>query len=214
MTSKLEPVYLSLMIICAGTMALGSLCLPADAASVRVFELFGFEPQSSQGPNQFSPGVETTQGANATTSEKEPNLKLRPFINCDLNPSVSCIGTQMSDTILGGKYQDHIMGLSGSDWINGSGGNDVVYGYGSDDIIYGDKGNDVLMGHEGSDKIFGGDGIDQISGGPGDDVIYQSHDGYTDLIDCGPGNDEVRAATPLDVDGAQNCEKVKPYQSN
>jgi Ca2+-binding RTX toxin-like protein len=177
-----------------------------------LFIVNSIEAQSSQGPNQFSPGDKTTQGANVSTPEKKLNLTVRPFINCDLNPSVACIGTERSDTILGGKFPDQIQGLGGSDWINGSGGNDIVLGYGSDDIIYGDNGNDILMGHDGSDKILGGYGSDKISGGPGDDVIYQGPDGYEDYIDCGSGNDEVQGATPLDVDIIQNCEKVKPYK--
>jgi hypothetical protein len=155
--------------------------------------------------------AETSQDNNAILSENDPNLKVRPFINCDLNPSIKCMGTEMSDTILGGKNQDQIVGLGGSDWINGSGGNDLIFGYGSNDIIYGDKGNDVLMGNDGADKIFGGYGFDQIQGGLGDDVIYQSHDGYPDIIDCGPGNDEVRATAPMEVDSLQNCEKIKPW---
>jgi Ca2+-binding RTX toxin-like protein len=161
---------------------------------------------------QDKTSTETNQGNDAITSEKDPNLKVRPFINCDLDPSASCVGTEMSDTILGGKYPDQIIGHGGGDWINASGGNDIVYGDGSDDIIYGDKGNDILNGNDGSDRIFGGDGIDQISGGTGDDRIFDGNgniaegsDNYIDSIDCGSGNDEAWMSLG---DHQKNCEKV------
>ena len=156
----------------------------------------------------------TSQNANVTTSEKKPTLKVRPFINCALEPGTLCVGTQTADTILGGKYIDQIMGLAGSDWINGSGGHDSVVGHEGDDIIYGEEGNDILRGEEGSDKILGGGGMDQILGGPGDDIIFQVHDGFhdEDQIDCGEGNDEVRATSPSDVDYIKNCEKTGPIK--
>ena len=157
---------------------------------------------------------ETNGGNDITTSENKPTLKVRPFINCDLNPGPLCYGTQNADTILGGKYIDNIMGLGGNDWINGSGGPDFVVGYEGNDIIYGDEGNDMLNGAEGSDKILGGEGMDKISGGPGDDIIFQLHDGIQDedQIDCGEGNDEVRATSPSDVDYIKNCEKTGPIK--
>jgi Ca2+-binding RTX toxin-like protein len=164
---------------------------------------------------QDETGTETSQSADPTTSEKNPNLNVRPFINCDLSPSPSCVGTQMADTILGGKNPDQIMGLGGSDWINASGGNDFVVGAGHDDIIYGDEGNDILRGDEGSDRILGGDGQDEILGGPGDDKITHanaaSSDFYTDSIDCGSGNDEVWITLG---DHQKNCEKVHVNNPN
>ena len=165
--------------------------------------------------NQDETGAETS-GNNEATSEEKPNLKLRPFINCDLNYSPSCIGTQMSDTILGGKYPDQIQGLGGSDWINASGGNDFVHGGGSNDIIYGEKGDDILYGDDGSDKIFGGFGSDQLFGGPADDKIFEGNgeeksDFSSDFIDCGSGNDEIWLSLG---DHQKDCEKINVNHPN
>ncbi|MGE3286332.1 MAG: hypothetical protein AB7J32_09545, partial [Pseudonocardia sp.] len=57
---------------------------------------------------------------------------------------------------------------------------------------------------DGADRISGGPGRDGVRGGAGDDVI-DVKDGEIDLVDCGPGRDEV-VADLLDV--VANCENV------
>ena len=165
---------------------------------------------------QDQTGPETSEGNNAMTSENEPNLKVKPIINCDLNYSPSCIGTQMSDTILGGKYPDQIAGFGGGDWINASEGVDIVRGGADNDIIYGDIGNDILYGDDGADKIFGGFGSDQIYGGPGNDRIFEGNgeeksDFSNDFIDCGSGNDEIWLSLG---DSQKSCEKINVNHPN
>ena len=43
--------------------------------------------------NQDETSTETSEGSDEGTSEEKPNLKVRPFINCDLNISPGCLGT-------------------------------------------------------------------------------------------------------------------------
>jgi hypothetical protein len=56
--------------------------------------------------------------------------------------------------------------------------------------------------------------LDGLDGGSGDDSLSQSFfedtqsDGFKDLVDCGPGNDEAWINTSVDHDVAVNCETV------
>jgi Ca2+-binding RTX toxin-like protein len=67
--------------------------------------------------------------------------------------------------------------------LNGAGGNDKLIGH---------KGDGVLKGGGGKDTIIDTGGNDVIKGGGGRDVIH-AKDGQRDLIDCGGGNDKVKA---------------------
>src|SRR2546430_1689315 len=60
-------------------------------------------------------------------------------------------------------------------------------------------------GDAGNDSLNGGKGNDVLSGGPGNDRI-NARDGHTDRINCGRGNDRVKADGKDKV--ARNCEHV------
>ena len=73
-----------------------------------------------------------------------------------------------------------------------------------DDRLEGDGGNNRLEGGPGSDTLVGYDGADALIGGDGDDTTF-SADGVPDTVDCGPGNDLVRADAR---DSQIDCEGV------
>lgn len=93
-------------------------------------------------------------------------------------------------------------GGPGPDSLFGGGGNDILRGLGGNDRLDGGAGNDHLFGGPGNDVIRGGAGRDVISGGPGRDTI-DSADGVRDTVDCGSGNDTVKADS---TDKLHGCE--------
>ncbi len=95
-------------------------------------------------------------------------------------PTVTRMGSALSDTINGFDSADRIDALGSSDKVMGFGGNDSLYGgtgndsvWGGDgsDRIWGGTGNDQLFGDVGNDTIEGGLGLDKIHGGAGDDYL-------------------------------------------
>jgi Ca2+-binding RTX toxin-like protein len=109
-------------------------------------------------------------------------------------------------------------GTNGGDTMTGDGQDNAILGCGGNDVISGAGGPDGLIG-DGIDSsrcpIGGNFGADRISGGIGNDIISHAKlslpdatdpDGHRDLIDCGPGNDEVFINVNLDNDVATNCE--------
>ena len=109
-------------------------------------------------------------------------------------------GTQGPDTILG---------TDGVDWIDGRGGADCVDGGAGDDLLSdGTRGaaeQDTIIGGAGHDTIRLANGDDGVVSGDGDDVI-DAGNGRTDFIDCGAGNDVVRA----DIDDrTRDCERTR-----
>ena len=132
-----------------------------------------------------------------------------------------------NDSMYGGNGNDRLYGFEGNDGMNGEGGNDRMDGGNRDDnmnggdgndAMYGESpmalvgGNDIMNGGDGNDAMYGNLGADTIKGGGGDDKIYHSNsndttpDGSKDIIDCGPGQDEVWANVQDDGDGITNCE--------
>ena len=87
--------------------------------------------------------------------------------------------------ILGDFNDDDICGGYDKDYIDSGSGNDLIVGSAL---------GDVLVGFEGSDSISSNDNKNT---GP---------DGYTDEIDCGPGEDEAWINVSVDGDLAVNCE--------
>jgi hypothetical protein len=79
----------------------------------------------------------------------------------------------------------------------------ITAGFGND-RLEGDGGNNRLEGGAGSDTLIGYDGADALIGGDGDDTTF-SADGVADTVDCGPGNDLVRADAR---DSQIDCEGV------
>ena len=67
----------------------------------------------------------------------------------------------------------------------------TLTGTGGDDLIVADGSTQTVRGLGGGDALSGGGGRDRIYGGSGDDLINAQGDDARDLIDCGPGRDEV-----------------------
>ena len=79
--------------------------------------------------------------------------------------------------------------------------------YGSGlDVLRGSDKAEILRAKRGNDKIIGGKGSDVLDGGLDPDRIV-ADDGTRDVIDCGEGDDVVRA-DPVD-EVARNCERVR-----
>jgi Ca2+-binding RTX toxin-like protein len=105
-------------------------------------------------------------------------------------------GDEGDDSLIGGTGDDRLLGGFGADSLDGGIGND---------ILFGEQGNDNLDGGSFDDVLNGGAGRDIIRGGTGDDTI-NAVDGERDIIDCGLGQDNVRADAMDVVD--RNCERV------
>ena len=80
-----------------------------------------------------------------------------------------------------------------------NGGNDVDIGTGG--MVYG-----TIHGGDGDDRIKGSGNKDILLGQAGDDIMY-AQDGYTDTVDCGPGDDDVAYVDARDSATA-DCETV------
>ena len=79
---------------------------------------------------------------------------------------------------------------------------EAVYGGSGADTLLGSRRAETLDGGPGNDRLVGNRGVDGLYGGAGDDVI-DAADGAIDIVDCGPGTDEVTADGNDDV---ENCE--------
>jgi RTX calcium-binding nonapeptide repeat (4 copies) len=130
------------------------------------------------------------------------------------------------DDIRGGTEEDEFIGGSGNDLLIGNGGSDSLHGGLGDDRMIGGTGADFLDGGSGRDNMFGQDGNDTLDGGSfddrlnggfgqdvlrggtGDDTI-EALDGEVDSIDCGLGQDFVRADFIDTVD--RSCEQVERH---
>jgi Ca2+-binding RTX toxin-like protein len=105
--------------------------------------------------------------------------------------------------------------------LSGAGGNDSLTATDAHgDVVDGGPGDDTLTGGFGNDTLIGGPGHDQIAGdrvarcnelhcdfmdGFGNDTI-DARDGEQDSVQCGPGDDTVKA-DPIDR-VADDCEHV------
>ena len=114
-------------------------------------------------------------------------------------------GTPEADTYQGRGGDDTINGLAANDKLWGNKGNDTVEGDEGNDRVSGGFGDDTLDGGADNDRVYGGKGNDDIGGGDGDDRIY-ARDHQADEIDCGAGEDTVKADKQDTLTG---CENVK-----
>ena len=115
-----------------------------------------------------------------------------------------CGGTSKDDTIYGSAGYDKINGARGDDVLLGNGGNDIVKGGPNVDRVRGDNGDDVVKGGSGRDTINGNAGNDQVLAGAYRPGVLSTNDRARDIIDCGPGNDDVYYVPGQDV--IRNCE--------
>ena len=113
-------------------------------------------------------------------------------------------GGRGNDYVRGGEGTDSIIGDSGDDKLSGGDQEDTILGEAGRDRILGGADDDKLYGGPGADYIKGGGGFDRISGGPGNDRIDATGGGL-DEVDCGSGDDHVRAKR---LEHLYNCEHV------
>lgn len=99
-----------------------------------------------------------------------------------------------------------IQTYGGADEVIGGGGRDLLLGGGGGDTLVGGAAADVLNGGAGDDDLIGGTGKEQFVAGGGGDYIG-AKDGIRETVDCGKGQDFVRA-DKRDVVKA-NCETVR-----
>ena len=101
-------------------------------------------------------------------------------------------GSSAGDLISGRTDIDFLFGLGGPDCIRGEKGDDIIDGGDGDDLVDGGSGDDRIRGGDGDDRLYGRRGINRYDGGPGDDRIY-SRNGRSEIVECGPGRDTVKA---------------------
>ena len=111
-----------------------------------------------------------------------------------------------SNAVTGDGGNNSLTGTEGGDLMKGLVGNDNINGLGGDDCIRGGPGADKEQGGDGNDQLNGGQKKDKLSAGSGDDLV-KVRAGRSDTVDCGGGNDSVRAGRNDKI--ADNCEKVK-----
>jgi Ca2+-binding RTX toxin-like protein len=153
-----------------------------------------------------------TSGADVDVRRVSPDV-------CSVKSSLfalrgSCIdGTNAADRLIGTTYGDVVVAGPGNDVIRAGGGNNVIQAqWGNDSIASGAKADYVFAG-AGNDVVRSGGGSDTINPGPGRDLVFAgtgsdhiiANDGERDVIDCGPGDDSVRADS---FDVLRNCEHV------
>ena len=135
------------------------------------------------------------------------NDALAARIRC--KPAPSCEGTEFADSLSGTQKADKIFGFGGNDELVGNLGDDTLVGGDGNDLIFGESGIDTISGMAGNDRLFGHEGRDIFIGGDNDDyidaVFFEENFPEKDTIDCGKGNDTVKADR---LDTVVNCEKV------
>ena len=99
-----------------------------------------------------------------------------------------------------GPGNDFFKGDAAGEKVAGGDGNDELNGWGGPDVLDGGAGDDKLDGEKGGDTLLGGDGNDLI-----DDDHYAEP--TADVIDGGPGLDELEAYSPSDSD-ARNAPAI------
>jgi hypothetical protein len=104
----------------------------------------------------------------------------------------------------GGPGNDTLVGGYALDRLDGGESEDRIYGASGDDLLEGGRGNDLLRGEGGKDSIFGQLGRDTMFGGDGDDFIDAVDRVPNEIVDCGPGINDMASADAGDV--VVNCE--------
>jgi hypothetical protein len=111
--------------------------------------------------------------------------------------------------VFGGLGHDRI--AAGAGLLVGGPGGDTIRG---GDHVLGGAGRDLIDAGPGGDEITPGSDVDEVEAGSGGDVI-RARDGRRDYIDCGPGQDAVRADGIDFVDWSRyggselSCERIR-----
>jgi Ca2+-binding RTX toxin-like protein len=101
-------------------------------------------------------------------------------------------GVTLSVTFLGGNGRDTLVGGPGDDTLEGGNGNDVLTGNAGVDSLLGGNGRDTLDGGDGVDTLVGGRARDSVTGGLETDLFMGDKD--TEVLDLAEG--EVLATLP------------------
>ncbi|MEX2194812.1 MAG: calcium-binding protein [Thermoleophilaceae bacterium] len=179
---------------------------------------FGKDPDTGQDPASDLSGLNTLAGTleadtlqgGAAVDAIDGSIADDTLLGGDARdfmeggPGADALDGQGGSNVINGAFgNDVITGGPDGDSLNGGADEDVIRGGGGDDGITGASGRDQLFGDAGDDRIEGGLGQDRIWGGDGDDNIVAA-DGQVDEIECGDGDDTVRADGDDKVD--DDCE--------
>lgn len=85
--------------------------------------------------------------------------------------AVTRIGTDATQSLVGGNLDDRLSGRGGDDELFGHGGDDGLAGEAGDDVLNAGAGNDIVNGGTGNDTLIAGAGNDAYDGGAGVDTI-------------------------------------------
>ena len=92
---------------------------------------------------------------------------------------------------------EYLVGGQGGDTLTAASGGSTLDGGPGPDLLIGGPGADTIFGGRDGDELRGGGGVDRLAGELGPDRIYSS-DGNSETVQCGDGQDWVRA-DPLDA---------------
>ncbi|MEP6487929.1 DUF4347 domain-containing protein [Microcoleus vaginatus GB2-A3] len=106
------------------------------------------------------------------------------------------VGTDDSDTLIGGSGNDFISGRKASDSLDGGAGDDSIYGGRGLDTLTGGSGSDILFGGRGADSLEGGEGNDSLYAGKGDDTLLGGFG--DDFLSGENGNDFMIGGSGID----------------
>jgi Ca2+-binding RTX toxin-like protein len=86
------------------------------------------------------------------------------FSNPNLNTGEAAGDTLISiEGVIGSNFSDTLLGGTGAEGLRGGAGDDSLFGGEGADTLWGDQGDDTLEGGAGSDFLFGGAGLDWAS---------------------------------------------------
>jgi Ca2+-binding RTX toxin-like protein len=129
------------------------------------------------------------------------------------------LGGDGDDTLVGGPDSDILLDSHGpTTKMDGGAGRDGICGSPQADVIKGGDGDDILTGNRGQDTISGGIGDDDVSGGVGEFASHGqnlcpadlSAPDLRDLLDGGPGDDQIHGGDGLDsLKGGAGSDKLE-----
>lgn len=151
-----------------------------------------------------SAGLDGCTPVNGFANRVRCNANQVVFFSMDLGNQNDRVNVDEDLAVFTG-YQLAVNGGLGDDRIIGGSGDDDLNGGSGKDNMFGGPGRDFMDGGSFDDALNGGPGRDSLRGGSGGDRI-NAVDQERDTIDCGLGNDSVRA-DPIDL-VADNCEDI------
>ena len=116
------------------------------------------------------------------------------------------------DRVHSGPGRDRVIAGGGNDLVRAGDGEDDLGGGAGNDLLRGQKNDDTLTGADGDDHMWPGSGQDAQYGGEGNDRLHAlADDNQPDLLDCGPGDQDVAVINRRErrFDRAVNCERVR-----